>query len=1294
MVKNYKKFFTIFFSMACAFIIIKLKLSMRKNLCKLRPAILAILLTLCFHWLSAQTGTLKGSIKDANGNPLTGASVTVQGKKMGTSSDANGNYTLTLPPGTYTIIVSFVGQSPQTSQVTVSNNTTTGQNFTIREIADLNNVVVIGSRSRDARSKISTPVPVDIISTKDIKPFAQADLSQMLTYTAPSFQSARQTISDGTDHIDPAGLRGLGPDQTLVLLNGKRRHNTALVNINGSVGRGSVGTDLNAIPVAAIDRIEVLRDGAAAQYGSDAIAGVINVVLKKNYTGFNISATAGENFTSMPYNGGTKINDGLNKQIDFSGGFAKKNGSYLNVSGQWLARDATNRSGNDNIPLVYLGNGGAFPATQTGVASTVDYRRWLIDQDAIIAKQRNYDRHNIVAGNSSATNFSGFVNAGAPLSKNIDVYLTAGIGNRKGEASGFSRNPNSMSQQPVIANGQRFYYDGFLPVIAPTIKDYSILEGINGKWGDWTAELSNVTGQNSIDYNIKNTGNASLPANDHPQTEFYAGRLSFFQNSTNLDFSRKFNLQNKDYFNIAFGAEYRFERFKIDSGELNSFVNGGRVYSIDPIPPYPGTVNYNPIANTAVAASGSQVFPGFQSRDALNAHRSVYAGYVDLELSLGKLLLGAAGRYEAYAEKDKTYSNLSGKFTARYEITPALSVRGSVSNGFRAPSLHQRYFQNTSTQFVGGLPQNTFTVNNYNPIVRNAFGVQDLKPEKSYSATAGIVGKLGRAITYTIDAYFIHINDRIVLSSAFSKSNPLLTNSVFNNPAYAIDPSVSSVTFWSNAVNTETKGIDAVITDRFRMGAANASISLSANFNKNSVVGPIKTNSIIDKPENNPYLSGDANSNPANDLKTALFDRQQRGRIENAQPASKINATFTYTLKNFTVLARAVRWGKSIFLNTTDPYSTKTDGSYWNDVGFGTDQAFSAKITTDLVFTYRFCPGVSWSVGGNNIFDVYPDRVYIDPRNDPAAVYANPVASATNKTSGGYVSGRDNSNRGRFLFGANQFGYNGRYLFTRLNIEFGQLKACKAPAQPKVLPPAPPVVAAPPKDSDGDGIPDTEDACPMEAGLKIFKGCADTDGDGIPDKDDACPAQAGPKIFNGCPDTDGDGIADKDDKCPTVAGLPKYNGCPMPDADKDGIADDEDKCPTVAGPASNGGCPVIEQETIRKVAVAAQNILFATGKSTLLKPSFKSLDAVADILKQYPDLKLDIDGFTDNTGKDGKNLALSQYRANAVKGYFTSKGIADSRIRATGHGQDMPLADNKTTKGRAKNRRVELKVKY
>lgn len=991
-------------------------------------------LLLVFQCVSAQNGTVKGIVKDIDGNPLAGASVIVEGKNIGTNTDAAGNYSLALPAGQYTIVASFIGQSMQRILVTVSEGVTIVQNFTTSSWSDLNDVVVIGSRSRNMRSRITTPVPVDVIRVKDIKVFAQSDVAQMLTYATPSFQSSRQTISDGTEHIDPAGLRGLGPDQTLVLLNGKRRHNTALVNINGTVGRGSVGTDLNAIPSAAVERIEVLRDGAAAQYGSDAIAGVINVILKKEYNGFNISGMVGQNFTNVPYNGGMSLQDGMQKQIDFVGGFARKNGSYLEVSGQWLQREITNRSGFDNIPLVYLGNGGAFPATPTGV-DAAEYRRWLIDQDKAIVQDHKYNLRNIVSGHSYSNNFTGFVNAGAPLSKYIDVYLTAGIGYRLGSASAFSRNPNSMSQQPVKANGERFYEDGFLPVIAPTIRDHSVIAGATFKPGKWTIDLSNTIGQNSIAYKVKNSGNASLPATDNVQTNFNAGKLTFLQNTVNLDLSRKHSLAGTDYFNIAFGAEYRYEHFSIDAGELNSYTNGGRVYQVDSIPPYPGTTNYNVITNTATAASGSQVFPGFQPTDAISAKRNIYAAYSDLEWSVGNLLLGVAGRYETYQEKDNNYGNLSGKFTARYSITPDISVRGSVSNGFRAASLQQRYFQSTSTQFINGAPQNTFTVNNYNAIARNAFGINDLKPEKSTNVSVGFAGRISRNITFTLDGYYIYIKDRIVLSSAFSRSNPILTP-IFTNPVYNIDPSVSTVTFWTNAVNTETKGIDAVITDHFRIGNGHAILSVAANFNQNNVVGAIHTNSVIDDPKNNPYLNGDKNSNPGNDLKTALFDRQQRSRIEVAQPASKVNATFDYSLKAWDFLVRAVRWGRIAYVHNQDPYSVKEDGTYWFDVGLGTDQTFSAKVTTDIVVSYKFKAGITLSAGAQNLFDVYPDKIYVDPRNDPKTVYDNPVQGSGNKSAGGYNAARDASNRGRLLFPVNQFGMNGRFLYTRLNVSF------------------------------------------------------------------------------------------------------------------------------------------------------------------------------------------------------------------------------------------------------------------
>ena len=1009
----------------------------KKNL--LLSALVTLFLLVSSLLTQAQTGTIKGVVKDVNGTPLNGASVAVEGQSKGTTTDATGSYSLKVPAGTYTLVITYVGQAPQKTTVTVVAGGTTESNIGMTQMSDLGAIQVVGSRSRLPRTIISTPVPVDVITTKEVKAFAQTDVTQMLTYTAPSFQSARQTVSDGTDHIDPAGLRGLGPDQTLVLLNGKRRHNTALVNINGTVGRGSVGTDMNAIPLAAIDRIEVLRDGAAAQYGSDAIAGVINVVLKRNYKGANISVMAGENVTTMPYGPGIRINDGRTTQIDFSAGTAGKKG-FINIGGQWLVRDRSNRSGEDNIPLVYVGNGGAFPNTQAGV-DPVDYRRFLIDYDKQFAASRNYNRRNLYAGNSQSNNLGVFVNAGIKLSANTEAYATVGSSHRTGLATGFSRNPNSVAQQPVRAGGNNAYADGFLPEIHPTILDASLIVGVKTKWKNWEADLSNTNGSNRISFSIENTGNASLPGNDFPQTVFNAGKLAFIQNTTNLDISRKFDFSGGSDLNLAFGGEFRNEKFQITDGEPNSYDNGGRIGTVGFIPSFPGTSGTSSTSGTSVTAgSGSQVFPGFKPEDAISAKRDIFAGYLDLEYNVGKLLLGVAGRFESYKEADVTYNGTGFKLTGRYEITKNMAVRGSVSTGFRAPSLHQRYFQNTSTQFVNGFPSNALTANNSNAIVRNAFGIDELKPETSTSFTLGFVMKTDNGFTATIDGYMINIKDRIVLSTQFTRANSLVA-SILN--ANNVPTSINALQFWTNAIDTKTKGVDIVLTKSFQLGKGGGRVTLAGNFNDNQVDGGIKTNSVIDDPANNPSRTDPA-KNPANDLSIALFDRVQRSRIEDAQPRNKVSLAFNYVIKKFDFLVRAVRFGETVLLSAIDPAAVNGSGVYWNDVALGADQTFSAKITTDLVVSYKVCDGVGVSVGANNLFDVYPDRIFLDPRNDPQAVYANPIQSSlgTAKTTGGYNAGRDLTNRGRFLFGSNQFGSNGRFLFARANFDLGQMFKC------------------------------------------------------------------------------------------------------------------------------------------------------------------------------------------------------------------------------------------------------------
>ncbi len=1015
----------------------------------------------------AQTGTVKGTVKDAAGNPLAGASVTVPGKKSGTATDANGNYSLSLPPGAYTLAVSFVGNVSQRQQVMVTTGTVT-LDFVMTVSADLSEVSVIGSRSRDARSRISTPVPVDVIRTGDIRPFAQADVTQMLTYAVPSFQSTHQSVTDGTDHIDPASLRGLGPDQTLVLLNGKRRHNTALVNINGSVGRGSVGTDLNAIPASAIERIEVLRDGAAAQYGSDAIAGVINIVLKKKFKGFTASVMGGENVTSMPYtqyfsgqNANLHITDGATKQVDVSAGTFAKSGAYINFSGQWLQRDQTNRTGEDNGTLMYIGTTpSGFPTAPAAslpagvTTNSVQYRNWLMDQDAAIARARGFNRRNMIIGQSSANNFTGFLNAGIPIASNIEFYLTAGAGHRTGQSEGNYRNASSLAQQPqqstlnVLGMNANYYVDGFLPQILTTIDDRSIIAGFKTKLEGLTIDLSNTYGENSLHYKVGNSGNASNAPSSNPQTSFDAGIQKFTQNTVNLDIDDKLDFGKKQSLNVGVGAEYRYETFKLVAGEDASWNRGSLLSDTTIVPAYPGGAAYKLFA---IPGYGAQVFPGLQPANALNKNRGVYAAYIDLEFTLGKLLLGAAARGESYKENSAgiTYNGTGTRLTARYEITPNLAIRGSIGTGFRAPSLHQRYYNSTSTQFVNGNPQNSFTANNQDPIVRNAFGINELKPEKSTDYTAGVVGRFGDGFTVSVDGYYIRIKDRIVLSTAFARGNPGV-DTIFAH--YSVSASINSFQFWTNAINTDTKGLDIVISKRYRLGAGGGGISLAGNFNQNSVVGPLHTNSAIDAPINNPSLTDPA-KNPANDFSNILFDRQQRARTEKGSPANKVNFTATYSFSKWDFMLRAVRFGKVTQLNTAnnDPTAiNKSTGNYWYDVALASDQVFSAKITTDIVIGYKVTHGLSVSVGANNLFDVYPDKIYIDPRNSYASVYANPVTTNAGtpnvpgaKLSSGYNSGRDQSNRGRFLFTSNQFGYNGRFLFARLNIDFMELAKMK-----------------------------------------------------------------------------------------------------------------------------------------------------------------------------------------------------------------------------------------------------------
>jgi len=889
-----------------------------------RTSLFALLLLASLFAL-AQTTTIRGTIKDAGGLPLQGASVTIEGSRKGVITDADGNFSLSVAPGSYTLVVSYVGQQTLKQSVTVPAGGVTDLSYSLQSSGDLNRIVVVGSRSATVRSRTQTTAPVDVIPARDLQATGQIEPTQMLNFIAPSYNSSRQTIADGTDHIDPATLRGLGPDQVLVLVNGRRRYNTALLNVNGTIGRGSVGTDLNAIPPEAIERIEVLRDGASSQYGSDAIGGVINVVLKKNFTGTTLTSHVGKYYAG----------DGGTAQVGLTQGLRLGKEGYLSISADYRHRNPTNRVG-DYRGRVYVNDS-------------------LQDQ-ALIAQNGFSRKDNMAIGNSRLDNGGFVVNAGGPVSANTQIFVTGSMNWRDGRAAGFYRYPSQTSQ--VIA---ALYPNGFLPYINSTIKDKSFIAGLQGKTrGGWNWDASQTGGGNSFRFDITNTNNASQYAlGAKAPTSFYAGELEFNQYITNVNFVKdlgpKMGLRS---FNFATGAELRFDNYAIKEGEEASWKN------------------YDPSSGRV---GGSQVFPGFQPSNAVDSWRTVAAAYVDVESDLtDRLLADVAARFEHYSDFG---SNVAGKLALRYKVADALSFRGAVSNGFRAPSMHQRYFSSVSTVFVSNgtnlVPVQNGTFRNNSDLAK-AFGIPSLKAETSMNYSFGLTSKLGGGFNITVDGYLINIKDRIVLTGTFRKtSSPVIANLL------AAYPDINSAAFFSNAIDTRTKGIDVVVTKDTRLISGGLRLTLAANFNKTDVTK--------NKPLPAP-LAADPN------LGTVLFDREQRSRVEHAQPRSKVSLGLSYNINHWIVNARSTYFGE---LSTADPTNPALD------------EHFNPRVVTDASLGYRIGTFATLTIGANNIGDVYPEK----------------------------LDNYGNTSFGRFIYSrtATQFGFNGGYCYASVVMELQNL---------------------------------------------------------------------------------------------------------------------------------------------------------------------------------------------------------------------------------------------------------------
>ncbi|MEO6538499.1 MAG: TonB-dependent receptor, partial [Ferruginibacter sp.] len=811
----------------------------------------------------AQNGTIKGIVKDSNG-PLVNASVTIEGKGSGTTTDNNGAYELTIEPGRYKVVFSYVGSQLSSTNVTVKANETTTANAVLTNTSTEEEIVVVGSRAL-GRSKLISPVPVDVIPVAQvINDIGQVDLNQILTYIAPSFQSARQTIADGTDHVDPAQLRGLGTDQVLVLVNGKRRHQSALVNVNGTVNRGQVSTDLSAIPATAIERIEILRDGAAAQYGSDAIAGVINIVLKKKTGVLEAGVSFGEYITKYDKNyalfklankaddPSVKVRDGENFQASLGYGINVGKG-FLNLAGEYISREPTNRAGSYTGRIYPLVNG----ANR--------------DDSILQARSLARDFFDLHIGNSKMRGGNIFYNFGYPLSDKTELYLFGGYGKKNGTSAGFYRYPDGATS--IVSGAKKYAPDvfaifpnGFLPQINSDLLDFSSAIGLRTKFNDWNFDISNTFGINKFDFNIDKSVNYTqffIPGNK--QTSFDAGGLKFWQNTVNADISKKYNVLGG--LNVAGGLEYRVDAFGIRSGEPASYTN------------------YD---TASKASSGSQVFSGFKNSIGDTKTRNSKAAYIDLELDLTqKLLVTGALRFENYSDFGST---LNYKISSRYKFSDRFNLRGSVSSGFRAPSMQQRFFSKTSTIFQsqgGNLVQvesGTFTNDSK---AAQILGIPKLKEETSNSYSVGLSAKPFTGFEATVDVYQVDIKDRIVLTNDFTGGTSAALK------AQLAAAGASTANFFTNAIDTRARGLETVLSYN-KSFAKKQSLRtiLAMTFIKNEVIKGSDGKPIIHASDSL-IASGQLGN---------YFNREDQSRVEVASPKSKISLSFNYKISKFGVL--------------------------------------------------------------------------------------------------------------------------------------------------------------------------------------------------------------------------------------------------------------------------------------------------------------------------------------------------------------------------------------------------------
>jgi iron complex outermembrane recepter protein len=872
--------------------------------------------------LLAQSGTLHGTVTDSSsGGTLPNASVTVEGTGLRTVTGGTGEYQITgVPPGPHTVHVRLIGYRAASAAVTTRPTEVTRLDFALAksavQLAPID--VVVGSRARHTAAE-ELAVPVDVYPAERLQQQGTNETGAILQAVSPSVNFPRQSVTDAGDIVRPFTLRGLSPDHTLVLVNGWRRHQTALVNnFTYGMGAGSSGVDLNALPVSAIERIEVLRDGASAQYGSDAIAGVVNLVIKEGDVSPFVNGDAGRYATDDYPDDGTSVN--------LNGGWGIKLGrGSLGLFGEFRDRQPTNRAWAD-----------PFETSVTGLADSIG------SDGKVIEKRNPVPQPNYHWGDGLEKDILSFANFRLPVNAagTAEIYSFGGFSHRKGTGNGYRRYADGDN------NWAQIYPLGFLPQFDGIARDYSAAGGVRGVTSGWNYDLGAQFGHNDFDYDLSNTLNASLGpcldvacapgldgelgTADDPgipdQTSFFAGRVLRDELVTGLNVAKPVNFGLPAAVNLALGATFRREGYEIRAGELASYINGGAINQ----------------SGTDLAPSGSQVFSGITPSDATDQHRTNFGLYADAETDLTpKVLADVAARFESYSDFGE---RLTGKVALRFQPSRRVTFRAAAGTGFRAPGLSQSFFSKVTTNFIFDqtlgrpVPEQVGIFPVDHPAAK-ALGAKPLQEETSFNFSGGLAVSPRDNFTITADYFHIRIDNRILLSATFDDDATLALL------AAAGFPEIGGVQYFTNGLDTRTQGVDFTANLRVPAGAGGTlDLTGSVNYTKNKIirVDPL------------PQVLQDAGSTEA-----GLLDVVSRVGIEEERPDWRGTLQANFGKGRFTSLGRVSYFG----------------GFASAQPGFCDDcrETYGGKTLVDGEVGYRFNL-VNFAFGVRNIFDTYPDK--------------------------------------------------------------------------------------------------------------------------------------------------------------------------------------------------------------------------------------------------------------------------------------------------------------------------------